>query len=95
MTLKMKRVRGFSFDAKKGPFEVLPRCFRPTVPVDGIGLAMDQHKVLEATTCNGERYALDITGAQFGFYEAILPWKEYVDLHVCEVQSRDGEPRRI
>ena len=70
MSLRMKRVRGFSFDAP-------------------IGLAMDEHKVLKATTSNGESYALDIAGAQFGLYTAIVPWKRYVDLHVCEIQSSE------
>ena len=70
MTLRMKRVRGFSFDAP-------------------IGLAMDEHKVIKATTENGESYALDIAAAQFGIYTVAVPWKRYVDLHVCKIQSSE------
>ena len=69
-TLRMKRVRGFSFDAP-------------------VGLAKDEHKVIKATTSNGESYALDVAGAQFGLYTAVVPWKRYVDLYVCGIQSSE------
>ena len=73
MNLKIKRVRGFSFDATNAP----------------VGLAMDKHKVIKATTSNGESYALDVAGAQFGLHTVVVPWKRYVDLHVCEIQSSE------
>ena len=70
VSVRMKRMRGFSFN----------------VPMD---LAMDEHRVLKATTSNGESYALDVAGAQFGLYTAVVPWRKYVDLHVWEVQSSE------
>ena len=62
------------------------RGFSFDVPID---LAMDEHKVLTATTNNGESYALDLAGAQFGLYTAVVPWKQYIDLHVRRVQSSE------
>lgn len=41
-----------------------------------------QHKVLGITMQNGEKYAIDMAGAQFGLTVAILPWDVYVALHV-------------
>lgn len=36
-----------------------------------------QHAVLKLKLRNGEEYALDMAGAQFGWPEAILPWDAY------------------
>ena len=35
------------------------------------------HLVIKITLCNGEQYAIDTTGAQYGWTEAILPWYFY------------------
>lgn len=37
-----------------------------------------QHAVLKLELKNGEKYALDMAGAQFGWPQAILPWDAYV-----------------
>ena len=54
-----------------------------------IRLAMDEHKVLKATTTNGESYALDIAGVQFGQHTAVVPWQHYVDQHVREIHGSE------
>lgn len=36
----------------------------------------------------GECYALDLTGAQFGYYDPITPWQEYIDTHVLSFPPR-------
>ena len=56
------------------------------MPLD---LAMDEHKVLKATISNGESYALDIAGAQFGLHTAVVPRDQYVDLHVCQIHGSE------
>ena len=35
-------------------------------------IPMDQHKIVKLTTSNGESYALDVAGGQFGQYAPIV-----------------------
>ena len=37
----------------------------------------DGHVVFKITISEDEDYALDITGAQFGFYDPVTPWASY------------------
>ena len=46
-----------------------------------------QHNIFRITTRNGEVYALDMTGAQYGWTECIVPWKIYADSRVREVKN--------
>lgn len=48
---------------------------------------MDQHEVLQITMNNSEKYVLDIAGAQFGLYAPIVPFQQYVDSHVREING--------
>lgn len=36
-----------------------------------VGLAKDQHKVVQITAFSGERYVLDVAGAQFGLLQPL------------------------
>ncbi|KAH6663159.1 hypothetical protein B0J14DRAFT_662149 [Halenospora varia] len=36
-----------------------------------------EHRVVKLCAKNGEEYALDLTGAQWGYFEPIMPWKTY------------------
>ena len=40
------------------------------------------HNIIKITTRNGEVYALDMAGAQYGWTECIVPWKFYVESRV-------------
>jgi len=43
------------------------------------------HEVLQITLSNGsEEYVVDLSGAQFGYYQAITPAKEYNESRVQE-----------
>ena len=53
-----------------------------------LGLAKDQHKVIQVTTSNYEKYFIDVAGAQFGLFAPIVPWDEYVSLHIREIKAR-------
>lgn len=44
-----------------------------------------KHSVLRITTRTGEKYALDMTGAQFGWKESILPWDLFADTRILSV----------
>lgn len=46
-----------------------------------------KHSVLRITTRAGEKYALDMTGTQFGWTESILPWDLFADTRIL---SFDG-----
>lgn len=47
------------------------------------------HEVFRVVLKTGEMYALDFSGAQYGYQDPVLPWDTYV-------QSRlGGDPRRI
>lgn len=44
------------------------------------------HLVLKITLGNGEQYAVDMTGAQYGWTEAILPWNFYSASRIRSIQ---------
>ena len=71
ITLRMKRVRAFSFDPPVSPL-------------------IDVHKVIKVEISNGESYALDIAGAKFGLFKAMVPWSEYVRDHVRGTLSSEN-----
>jgi hypothetical protein len=48
------------------------------------------HNILKVEIKNGEVYTLDLTGAQFGYYDAITPWEEYSNTRVERIIVRDG-----
>lgn len=44
-----------------------------------------RHVVLSVTFRCGKRYALDISGAQYGYYEPVIPWDLYVNTRVGSI----------
>ena len=46
-----------------------------------------RHIIIKITTRTGEVYALDMTGAQYGWTECIVPWKLYVESRVRKVEK--------
>ena len=52
--------------------------------IDGTDYA---HSVLRVTLGNGERYALDTTGAQYGWPETVTPWDLYCEVKVQSIKS--------
>jgi hypothetical protein len=50
-----------------------------------------EHEVLKVTLKDGgEQYALDLAGAQYGYYEPAIPWEEYVEARVENFIDRPG-----
>lgn len=47
------------------------------------------HQLLRVTLLNGEKYAFDISGAQYGYHESVVPWQQYIDLQVKEIIGTD------
>lgn len=47
------------------------------------------HQLLRVTLSNGEKYAFDITGAQYGYHESVVPWHQYIDSQVKEIVGTD------
>ena len=45
------------------------------------------HNIIKIITRNGEVYALDMTGAQYGWTECIVPWQIYVESRIREVKD--------
>lgn len=41
---------------------------------------------------SGEDFAVDITGAQYGYDDAITPWEEYVQLRIFDFVLTPGPP---
>jgi hypothetical protein len=49
------------------------------------------HEVLKVTLKDGEeQYALDLAGAQYGYYTPAIPWEEYVEARVENFIDRPG-----
>lgn len=46
------------------------------------------HEIIQVTLKSGEKYALDIAGAQYGQFNAVIPWDLYVRFHVKNVLRR-------
>lgn len=60
------------------PKELFPRptkCFLPTGPVD----VHTHHYLIRATLNNGQVFAIDFTGSQYGWFDVIVPWKDYME----------------
>jgi len=47
----------------------------------------DAHFVIKAVLKNGDIYALDLTGAQYGHFDPVLPWQKYVESRASEVRT--------
>lgn len=52
--------------------------------IDGTDYA---HTILRITTKNEETYALDMTGAQYGWDGVLIPWKLYANMRVREIRE--------
>ena len=46
-----------------------------------------KHTVLRVTMKNREKYALDMAGAQYGWYECVTPWHLYRDAKVRSIKE--------
>lgn len=47
-----------------------------------------RHIVLLLTLKNGEKYAIDVSGAQYGWKETVVPWDAYKDSRVRNITER-------
>lgn len=47
----------------------------------------DKHQVLHIVMKNGEEYALDVSGVQFGLKDPVVPWTRYVQEYVHQIES--------
>lgn len=55
-----------------------------------VGLAKDQHNVVQITAFSGERYILDVAGAHFGLFAAIVPWDDHIRDKFHEIQGYES-----
>ena len=46
-----------------------------------------RHSIIKITLQNGEKYALDISGAQYGYLEPLSSWKCYTDTRVQDIEE--------
>ncbi|CZT53010.1 uncharacterized protein RSE6_14441 [Rhynchosporium secalis] len=50
-----------------------------------------EHEIIKVKLQNGgEEYALDFSGAQYGYFEPVIPWLKYVESRVAHFASRQG-----
>ncbi|KAK4692435.1 hypothetical protein P7C71_g4767, partial [Lecanoromycetidae sp. Uapishka_2] len=45
------------------------------------------HTVIRATLKNGEKYIMDMTGAQYRWPETITPWEQYQDVKIASIKQ--------
>ena len=72
--------------------EVIPKNHkREVVAVDDmceLGQGIGSHSIIKLTLkYGGESYALDLTGAQYGYYDPVTPWSEYLTTRVSGLKS--------
>ncbi|PNS21038.1 hypothetical protein CAC42_3375 [Sphaceloma murrayae] len=53
------------------------------------------HTVLKITLQSGECFAVDFTGAQFGWYDSIMRWDDWMQNRVVVVTSRLGPVQEV
>ena len=53
----------------------------------GSQAAPDKHHLMHMTLKNGEEYALDMSGMQFGITDPVVPWAFYLEEYVGQVES--------
>ncbi len=46
-----------------------------------------RHAIIKVTLRNGEEYALDISSAQYGYYQPVVPWQQYHDTRIAAVET--------
>lgn len=51
--------------------------------------APTEHFVLRVTLTTGAVYAIDLTGAQFGWNETVIEWDVFADKHIVETLATD------
>ena len=44
-----------------------------------------RHRIFRVTLTSQEQYAVDLTGAQYGYHEECLPWEDYVTARVDRI----------
>lgn len=63
---------------------------RQVVTINADGVQIDnphsRHKLLQFTINGDEVYALDLGGAQHGFYEPVSPWKKCLEERVAAIE---------
>ncbi len=45
------------------------------------------HCIIKITLKNAEAYAVDVAGAQYGWYNAVIPWGLYLDSRVERIET--------
>lgn len=50
-------------------------------------LRLPTHEILKVTTVSGVAYAIDISGAQYGYPEPVTLWDEYAATRVQEIKN--------
>jgi hypothetical protein len=71
------------------------RIYSCTVPVEEI-LADTRgitHEILKVTLRSGEKFAIDIAGAQYGYDDPVVEWEEYAQLRIFWIRSTDPPPQ--
>jgi len=74
--------------------EVIPKNHkREVIAIDddcATGQVVGSHSIIKLTLkYGGESYALDLTGAQYGYYDPITPWPDYLNTQVLSFQSNN------
>ena len=54
------------------------------IPFDG---RKPEHSVLKLTLRSGEKYAVDLAGAQHGHFEPVTPWDEFEEERILNIVS--------
>jgi hypothetical protein len=48
------------------------------------------HNLYRVTLKNGEKWAIDVTGAQFGYPEPLCPWQDYIMTRVKKIKKEQA-----
>jgi len=73
---------------------VIPKNVRRQLITIGLDGTRDDwiysHMLLQVELTGGEEYAIDLAGAQHGYYEPITPWNVYEDTRVSSIKGSTG-----
>ncbi|KAI1083051.1 hypothetical protein F5B20DRAFT_596272 [Whalleya microplaca] len=68
--------------------------FRPTCKIEQgryMNNMFGKHSVIRATVTSDEQFAVDLTGAQFGWAETLVPWQVYMQHRQASEETRAEE----
>ncbi|EME82146.1 uncharacterized protein MYCFIDRAFT_197348 [Pseudocercospora fijiensis CIRAD86] len=86
--LAEKALKGLARSIEQAELQISAQCkVRRIYPNGNVAPDIDMHSVMGIDGCDGESYIIDITGAQYGQFKAVMPLGSYVEQNNARVRT--------